>query len=216
MNGERGIDLNTDFQRANLCVTITEEKTSLLRNNETKEFLFIEDPTIKEGYTNYHLHILFPERDKTTGKKNDSITGRWSIERFQSPKCIIDGFAGLYYKPVMFNPEIHSSFCRRILASTARLNNDPEWDKTTFIKTNDDVRIIYGYVCNICSSLVEIFAKMQGELSYVMVQPLYSLNEHIIKGKRVITVRYKKDIDNFIAVFPAVAYNKARLKNQLY
>lgn len=214
MNGEKGIDYNTDFQRSYVNITIADEKTSLLMNNESKEFLFLESPTIKEGYTNYHLHILYPEIDYATGKKNASVKGSWSL--LESTNRGENNFLGTHQKTFIFDPDIHSIHCKRILASTQNLkgtnsnlitidfNKHPNLDNT---KKKD--------VYNICNSFVEKYAKMQGELSYVMVQPLCSTFNLGSLGEHT-SVEYKTDINDFIALFPAVAYNKASLENQIY
>lgn len=207
MNGERGIDLNTDFQRSNVYTTITEEKTSLLKNNKTNEFVFVDYPLKKDGFSNYHLYLCYPERDNVLGQNNYSIQGYWSISSGNSP--------------VIFRPEVHSSKFKRILASTQFLQGaDSHWDNIDLTKF-PDLKEFAGLekqkndVYEICNSLLEVYAKMQGDLSYVMVQPLYSSIDFEELGE-ITDVNYKTDINNFIAVFPAVAYNKASLNSQLY
>lgn len=216
MNSERGIDLNTDLQRAYVVVTITDEKTSLLQNKTTNEFIFVEEPSFYEEFINYHLHILYPDRDFHTGKRGFAIKNCWAIESLQSREWRDGEYVGPHVKPVIYNPEVHSEYCNRILASTENLmgiNSDyidfeiyPAWDNT---KIKD--------VYNICNTLVEAYAKMKGEMKYVMVQPFYSLHSDIVVDNKPYTsVEYKKDENEFIAVFPAIAYNKACLINQLY
>jgi hypothetical protein len=60
---------------------------------------------------------------------------------------------------------------------------------------------------------------MQGKLSHVMVQPLYGNYPNLIVDDIEYDselVDYKLDSDNFIAVFPSKAYNKASLVDQIY
>lgn len=218
MNGERGTDPRTDFQRANIVITITNEKTSLLQNNKTKNFLFLEVPAEIEDHTNYHLHILFPDKDSTTGKRGFAINGCWAIESLQSRKWSDGEFVGPYLKPVVFNSKVHSKYCNRILASTENLmGHNSEWDIANIEQypelDNTKIKDVYS----ICSSLVEEYVKFQGKLEYVMVHPFYgSHSDIIVDGEPYISVEYKKDENDFIAVFPAIAYNKAKLINQLY
>jgi hypothetical protein len=218
MNGERGTDPRTDFQRARVVITITNEKTCLLRNNKTKDFLFIESATEIEDHTNYHLHILFPDKDSTTGRRGFAIKGLWAIESLQTRTWRDGEFVGPYIKPVVFNPEIHSKYCYRILASTENLMGfNSDWDKSNIEQypelDNTKIKDVY----NICNSLVEEYVKFQGKLEYVMIHPFYGiLSDIIIDGNPHILVEYKKDENDFIAVFPAIAYNKAKLINQLY
>jgi len=195
MNSERGIDGNTDFQRSYVIITDTDKKSSLLKNKETNELVFSEIPIVKEGYSNFHLHLLFPVKDQHTGKNNSSINGHWSIESLVISKWRNEQKVGPYLKPVLFNSEIHSSNCSRILASTANLK----------------------YVDKICNSLIEAYVTTQGKLKYVMVQPFYDLYpDLLVDGESYNSVSYKKDFDGYIAIFPAIAYNKARLENQWY
>ncbi len=50
-----------------------------------------------------------------------------------------------------------------------------------------------------------------------MVHPLYgSHSDIVVDGEPYISVEYKKDENDFIAVFPAISYNKANLINQIY
>ena len=218
MNGERGTDPRTDFQRANIVITITNEKTSLLQNNKTKDFLFLEVPAEIEDHTNYQLHILFPDKDSTTGSRGLAINGYWAIESLQSRKWRDGEFIGPYIKPIVFNSKIHSQYCYRILASTENLMGvNTEWVNTDFEKYPKLDKTKRKDVYNICNSLLEEYAKLQGKLKYVMVHPFYSSHSDIIvDGKPHISVKYKKDENNFIAVFPAIAYNKVRLINQIY
>lgn len=218
MNGERGIDASTDFQRSYVVSTLTNEKTSLLQNQNTKEILFLDNPSIVEGHVNLHLHLLYPDRDSHTKRRGFAIKDNWAIESLDSRVWREGGCVGPHLKPIIFNPEIHSKYCNRILASTENLlgvNSDwdttnydeyPEWDKT---KIKD--------VYNICNSLVEEFVRLKGKLEYVMVHPLYgSHSDIVVDGEPYISVEYKKDENDFIAVFPAISYNKANLINQIY
>jgi hypothetical protein len=197
-----GVDFNTNFQRSFVCATTTEEKTCLLKHNETKEFIFNEIPLNKEGYTNYHLHICFPDRDSHIGRENNCSEGQWSI----SPEN----------EAVIFDPKIHSILNNRVLASTQMLmGNNPDWDDTDFTKYPEFDRTKSKDVYNICNSLIEAFANTNGKLEYVMVQPFYSSHGSGV-SQSITHVKYKKDINNFIAVFPAIAYNYAGLKSQVY
>lgn len=218
MNGERGIDANDNFLRSYVVCTLTNEKTSLIQNHNTKEFFFLDIPSIIENHVNYHLHILCPDRDPGTKRRGFASKNNWAIESFQTPECKVGEFGGKYLKPVLFNPEIHSKHCNQILASTANLMGvNDDWDTINFDEYPEWDRTKIKDVYNICNSLVEEFVKLEGKLEYVMVQPFYGLHQDIIvDGEPYTSVEYKKDENDFIAVFPAIAYNKARLINQLY
>jgi hypothetical protein len=95
------------------------------------------------------------------------------------------------------------------------MGTNPDWDDTDFTKHPEFDRTKSKDVYNICNSLIEAFASTNGKLEYVMVQPFYSYHSSGV-SQGITHVKYKKDINNFIAVFPAIAYNYAGLKSQMY
>lgn len=218
MNNEKGVDLNTDFQRSFLVISVTDEASSLLKNIESNKFHFSETKIIEEGFINFHLHLLYPQRDTHKGELNTSVKGKWSIEYPEWPNLKNEPIIGTRLKPVIFDPEIHSSACIRILASTANLmGTNSNFQNDDLIKYKWRDKTNKKDVYNICNSLIEEYVSMQGQLEYVMIQPFYSYHQNFYAdGRPYTSVEYKKDLDGFIAVFPALAYNRAELENQIY
>jgi hypothetical protein len=218
MNGERGLDSNTDFQRALIRTTITKEPTQLLQNLENTQFIYNDNPIILPGYINYHLHIIYPEYDKQTGYYNKPIKGNWCVEYLPKKISRNGQFIGPGNILSIYDPNIMVGNCYHILASTAYLVTELRDNIPDIPGLKESIKRIQDeQIYRICPSLIEEYVKFNGKLEYVMVHPLYArFSKKLEKGMPLYFVKYKKDANNCIAVFSAIAYNRANLRNQLY
>lgn len=219
-----GIDLNTDFKRVYISVTETKDKTRLLtKKNDAKEYnlnksalIYSKEPKNKSGYINLHMHLYLPN-----GNKSPNIKDKWVLEDTRKVKWI-NNYGGTertgHYKPVRYNPDTMSGEkhnVRKFFATT-----DSECLKVEdFMFSGDKKALMMSHIrYEIPREFLKVYAKSKGEIDMAMVQPFYSIQKHPILpgGKRLITMRYKKDIDGYLAMFSAEPYNTAILESQLY
>jgi len=244
-NEGRGIDSDTDFKRVNVSVTETTDKTRLLIKRveptelyaDTNTLLYSEELKHIDGYVNLHMHLYRPEEDLSFPK----VKNIWVLEDTRNEQYINDtiGYKRTgHFKPVRYNPEIneYSLFKTwRFFATT-----DPEClrggesDMMRFlsqrgaheyIKMIKKMRGLHSIHYEIPHEFIKAYAESKGDLKSVMVQPFYCLYtpdfyEAFPKltenGKRLKYQTYKKDVEGYIALFPAASYNKAILESQLY
>lgn len=221
-NEGRGTDLNTDFKRVYVRVTETTDKTRLLikiiepteLHADKNTLLYSEEPIHKVGYINLHMHLIRPGDGKLPKVENV-----WMLEDTRQVKYISSDFGYKrwgHYKPVRYNPltmESKRHNVQRFFATT-----DPECLKIEdFMSRDRDAPIMFGVEYKIPREFIKAYAESKGEITYAMVQPFYSsLPPFEPGGERWTSTDYKKDMNGYIAMFPAVSYNKAILENQLY
>lgn len=221
-NEGRGIDLNTDFKRVYTRVTETIDKTRLLikinksdeYNTDRNSLIYSEEPTHKEGYVNLHMHLHMPDDNKLLKVENV-----WVLEDTRKARYINStlGYERWgHYKPVRYNPntmggEWHKT--ERFFATT-----DQQCLKVKDFMTKDfKAPFMFNIDYEIPKEFIKVYAESKGEISYAMVQPFYSSHTPIKPGgKRWTSTEYKKDVDGYIAMFPAQSYNEAILESQLY
>jgi len=221
-NEGRGIDLNTDFKRVYTRITETTDKTRLLikiispneYRTDKNTLKYSEEPTHKKGYVNLHMHLCRPEDNQLPKVENV-----WMLEDTRKEKYISSTFGYKrwgHYKLVRYNPDTMSSKwhnLERFFATT-----DPECLKVEDFRSRDyGAPIMFGIEYEIPKEFIKVYAESKGEIKYAMVQPLYSSHPPLKPdGERWTSTDYKKDVDGFLAMFPAVSYNKAMLESQLY
>lgn len=221
-NEGKGIDLNTDFKRVYTRITETTDKTRLLIKiieptelyADKNTLLYSEEPIHKSGYVNLHMHLIRPEDVKLPRVENV-----WMLEDTRQVKYISSEFGYKrwgHYKPVRYNPETMGGKwynLERFFATT-----DPECLKVEhFMKRDRDAPIMFGVNYKIPKEFINAYAESKGEITYAMVQPFYSSHPPFIPGGESRTsTDYKKDVDGYIAMFPALSYNKAMLESQIY
>jgi len=221
-NEGRGIDLNTDFKRVYVRVTETTDKTRLLIKIVKPTELYTDKNTLKyseepihiNGHVNLHMHLHRPEDNKLPKVRNV-----WMLEDTRKEKYINSTFGYErwgHYKPVRYNPDTMSSEwhnVERFFATT-----DPECLKVEdFMSRNKKEPIMFGIEYKIPREFIKAYAESKGELENAMVQPFYSSHPPFEPGgERWTSTDYKKDMDGYIAMFPAVSYNKTMLESQLY
>lgn len=221
-NEGRGTDLNTDFKRVYVRVTETSDKTRLLiKSAEAKELytdkntlLYSEEPMHKVGYVNLHMHLVRPEDYKLPKVENV-----WMIEDTRQAKYISSelGYKKWgHYKPVRYNSETMGNQWNKVERFFA--TTDPEClTDEDFMSRDINEPIIFGVDYKIPKEFIKAYAESKGELNYAMVQPFYSSYPPLEPGgERWTSTDYKKDMEGYIAMFPALSYNKAMLESQLY
>lgn len=221
-NDGRGTDLNTDFKRVYVRVTETTDKTRLLIKSieatkiyaDKNTLLYSEAPLNKEGYVNLHMHLI---RDEDSTLPN--VENVWVLEDTRQVNYISSDLGYKkwgHYKPVRYNhnsmgSELHN--VERFFATT-----DPDCLKLeNFMARDRNAPIMFGVKYEIPTEFIKAYAESKGEIEYAMVQPFYSSHPSFKSGgERWTSTDYKKDVDGYLAMFPALSYNKAMLKNQLY
>jgi hypothetical protein len=129
----------------------------------------------------------------------------------------VGNFPESQYKTVIYDPDTNSPHCKMILASTEMLMGvKPDWDKNDYSDNPYMDTTKWKDVDNIYNSLVEVYVQMQGKLEYVMVHPYHSSRWISDLDCYSESVEYKKDRNDFIAVFPALTYNKAPLVSHVH
>jgi len=221
-NEGRGTDLNTDFKRVYVRVTETTDKTRLLiKITEPTELhankntlLYSEETIHKEGYVNLHMHLIRPEDGKLP-----KVANVWMIEDTRREKYISSDFGYKKWghnKPVRYNPETMGNNWNKVVRFFA--TTDPEClTDEDFMSREIDEPFMFGVDYKIPREFIKAYAESKGELYYAMVQPFYSsLHPFEPDGERWTSTDYKKDVEGYIAMFPASSYNKAILESQLY
>ena len=227
-NQGRGIDSDTDFKRVYVVVTETTDKTRLLikiiepteLHADENTLLYSEEPINKAGYVNLHMHLIRPEDGKLPKVENV-----WMLEDTRQVKYFSSEFGYKrwgHFKPVRYNPETMGSERHgldRFFATT-----DPECLDTLFetdiekwMSRIRDAPIMFGVDYKIPREFIKAYAESKGEITYAMVQPFYLSHPPFEPGgERWTSTDYKKDVDGYIAMFPALSYNKSILESQLY
>ena len=221
-NEGRGVDLNTDFKRVFVRVTETLNKTNLLIKSIEPKEIYVDKSTLiysdlqihKEGYVNLHMHLIRPE-----DYKSPTIENVWVLEdtrdiKHNSSTQEYERFG--HYKPVRYNPDTMSGKWHKIERFFA--STDPDCLKSIdFMKRDFDFTFMHSIEYRIPKEFIRAYVESKGELVHAMVQPFYSSHEPFEPGgERWTSTDYKKDVDGFIAMFPALSYNIAMLENQLY
>lgn len=221
-NEGRGTDLNTDFKRVYVRITETTDKTRVLIKiidstelyADKNTLLYSEEPIHKAGYINLHMHLIRPEDGKLPKVENV-----WMLEDTRQVKYINSDFGYKrwgHYKPVRYNPETMGSEWHKVERFFA--TTDPECLKfEDFMSRDRDAPIMFGVDYKIPREFIKAYVESKGEITYAMVQPFYSSHPPFEQGDESWTsTSYKKDVDGYIAIFPALSYNKAMLESQLY
>jgi hypothetical protein len=221
-NEGRGVDLNTDFKRVCVRVTETLNKTNLLIKSiqpneiyvDKATLIYLDQPTHKEGYINLHMHLVRPEDFNSTSVENSWVLEDTRIVNYNNSKLEYERFG--HYKPVRINPDTMSGKWPKIEKFFA--TTDPEClESIDYMKIDFDSPMMHRIEYQIPKEFIKAYAESKGELVYAMVQPLYSSYPPFESGLEEWTsTDYKTDVDGFIAMFPALSYNNAMLKNQLY
>ena len=220
-NEGRGVDLNTDFKRVCVRITETSNKTNLLiKSIEPKEIyedkstlIYLDQPTNIEGYVNLHMHLVRPEDFKLTSIENSWVLEDTRIVNFNNSTLEYERLG--HYKPVRYNPDKMNGKWPKIEKFFA--TTDPEClQSIDYLKMDFDSAIMHNIEYKIPKEFIKAYAESKGELVYAMVQPLYSSYPFEFVEEQWTCIDYKIDMDGFIAIFPALSYNKAILKNQLY
>ncbi len=222
INQGRGSDLNTDFKRVYVRVTETSDKTRLLikiteptkLEADKNTLLYSEEPIYKEGFVNLHMHLHRPE-DYTLPK----VENVWMLEDTREVKYISRDLGYKrwgHYKPVRYNPDTMGGQWHKVERFFA--TTDSECLKfEDFLTRDDDAPIMFGIEYEIPKEFIKAFAESKGELNYAMVQPFYSSHAPFEPGgERWTSTDYKKDVNGYLAMFPAVSYNQAMLESQIY
>jgi hypothetical protein len=228
-NEGRGSDINTDFKRVYVRVTETTDKTRLfIKTIEPNEYrvdnntlIYSEEPTHKKGYVNLHMHLCRPE-DHLLPK----VENVWMLEDTRNVEYISSNLGYKrwgHYKPVRYNPDTMSGKWHKVERFFS--TTDPEClELKDFLNKGLESRRIWNINLEsprirykIPKEFIKVYAESKGDINYAMVQPFYSSHPPLEPGgERWTSTSYKKDVEGYIAMFPAVSYNKAILKSQFY